>query len=97
MNEQDYQKTYQIVHNGFLAQEVKALADSLNFNFHALYEPKNSKDTYALRYAEFVIPLVKSLQEQQEIILKQKDRLKQNNLAIQSISKRIDKLKNLKP
>lgn len=86
LNEKDYQKTYQIVHNGFLAQEVKALADSLNFNFHALYEPKNSKDTYALRYAEFVAPIVKAIQEQQGII-------EQQNKQIHLLKKEVDLLK----
>lgn len=30
--------------------------------------PKNSSDYYGLRYAEFVVPLVKGMQEQQKMI-----------------------------
>jgi hypothetical protein len=29
---------------------------------------QNEKDHYSLRYAEFVVPLVKAMQEQQEMI-----------------------------
>ena len=31
-------------------------------------KPKNADDLYSLRYAEFVVPLVKAVQEQQLII-----------------------------
>jgi uncharacterized protein YlxW (UPF0749 family) len=30
--------------------------------------PQNEKDHYSLRYAEFVVPLVKAVQEQQKMI-----------------------------
>lgn len=66
--ERDYQKLNNINHIGFLAQEVEALADSLNFDFHGVDKPENAKGFYKLRYAEFVVPLVKAMQEQQEMI-----------------------------
>ena len=53
---------------GFLAQDVEQLADSLNFDFHGVDKPKNDKDVYGLRYAEFVPSLVKAVQEQQAVI-----------------------------
>jgi hypothetical protein len=49
--------------SGFIAQEVEALADSLRYDFDGLYKPQNEKDTYGLSYAQFVVPLVKSVQE----------------------------------
>ena len=49
---------------GFIAQEVEATAKKLGFDqFHGVDAPKNETDHYGLRYAEFVVPLVKSVQE----------------------------------
>jgi hypothetical protein len=57
------------VYTGFMAQEVEQAAKSLNYNFSGIDEPKDaSKQTYALRYSDFVIPLVKAIQEQQKMI-----------------------------
>jgi len=53
---------------GFIAQEVEAAADALGFDFHGVDKPKNKESHYGLRYAEFVAPLVKAIQEQQTII-----------------------------
>ena len=39
-----------------------------DFNFSGVVPPQNDKDHYSLRYAEFVVPLVKAVQEQQEMI-----------------------------
>ncbi len=48
---------------GFIAQEVEQAARDLHFDFHAVDKPKNDRDAYGLRYAEFVPVLVKALQE----------------------------------
>ncbi len=53
----------QIVHTGFIAQDVEKAAKSLNYDFSGVDAAKNSKDLYGLRYAEFVVPLVKAVQE----------------------------------
>lgn len=57
-----------IIYTGFVAQEVETLAKSLGFDFSGIDLPKNDHDTYGLRYADFVVPLVKAVQEQQEEI-----------------------------
>jgi hypothetical protein len=54
---------------GFVAQEVEAVADSLGFDFHGIDKPQNNESHYGLRYAEFIAPLVKAVQEQQAMIL----------------------------
>jgi trimeric autotransporter adhesin len=55
----------------------------LNFNFSGVDAPKNENDVYSLRYSEFVVPLVKAVQEQQQQI----DTLKkENDLSKQIIS-----------
>jgi trimeric autotransporter adhesin len=58
----------QIVYTGFVAQEVEKAANEVGFNFSGIDAPKNENDFYGLRYAEFVVPLVKAVQEQQKII-----------------------------
>lgn len=49
--------------SGFIAQEVEKAATSLKFEFDGVDKPKNDNDLYALRYSEFVVPLVKAVQE----------------------------------
>jgi hypothetical protein len=52
-----------IVYTGFVAQEVEQAANELKYQFSGVDAPKNPKDFYGLRYAEFVVPLVKAVQE----------------------------------
>ncbi|HRH66776.1 MAG TPA: tail fiber domain-containing protein [Bacteroidia bacterium] len=52
-----------IIYTGFIAQEVEAAANESGFNFSGIDAPKNASDLYALRYGEFVVPLVKAVQE----------------------------------
>ncbi len=53
------------IQTGFIAQEVEAAAKEADFNFHGVVKPYTSDALYAIRYAEFVVPLVKAVQEQQ--------------------------------
>lgn len=53
----------QVLYTGFVAQDVEKAARSLNYNFSGVDAPKNDKDLYGLRYAQFVVPLVKAVQE----------------------------------
>jgi uncharacterized coiled-coil DUF342 family protein len=48
---------------GFVAQEVEQAANELNYAFSGVDAPKNENDFYGLRYAEFVVPLAKAVQE----------------------------------
>lgn len=57
-----------ITYTGFIAQEVETAALKSGFNFSAVHKPSNEKDNYGLSYAEFVVPLVKAIQEQQKMI-----------------------------
>jgi hypothetical protein len=50
-------------HQGFLAQEVKEVMDAQGIEDFAGYGHDTQNDTYALRYEEFVAPLVKAVQE----------------------------------
>lgn len=57
------QEKASVIYTGFIAQEVEAAAKGLGYQFSGVDAPKNSKDFYGLRYAEFVVPLVKAVQE----------------------------------
>ena len=48
---------------GFVAQEVDALVKKSGYVFNGVDAPKNEKDPYTIRYADFVVPLVKAVQE----------------------------------
>lgn len=65
------------IFSGFIAQDVEAIAKKLNYQFSGIDAPKNEKDLYALRYAEFVVPLVKAIQDQQKIIEELQNQLQQ--------------------
>lgn len=70
---------------GFIAQEVEQAAKEVGYNFSGVDKPKNDNDLYGLRYAEFVVPLVKAMQEQQAMI----NELKKQNVELQ---KRVSEL-----
>lgn len=62
-----------ILYSGFIAQEVEAAALSVDYDFSGVNKPANEDDLYGLSYGEFVVPLVKAVQEQQgKIELQQK-------------------------
>lgn len=62
----------EILQTGFIAQEVEKAANRIGYNFSGIDKPKSENDHYGLRYDEFVVPLVKGMQEQQKMILEQK-------------------------
>jgi trimeric autotransporter adhesin len=53
----------EVVYTGFLAQDVEKAANDINYKFSGVDAPKSDKDVYSLRYSEFVVPLVKAVQE----------------------------------
>jgi len=57
-----------IRYSGFIAQEVEATAKKIGYDFSGIDAPQNENSLYGLRYAEFVVPLVKAIQEQQSLI-----------------------------
>lgn len=64
-----------IRYTGFIAQEVEAAANEIGYDFSGVDAPKNENDLYGLRYAEFVVPIVVSIQEQNRIITDQAERI----------------------
>ena len=67
-----------IRYSGFAAQDVERSARSIGYTFSAVDPPKNDHDLYGLRYAEFVVPLVKAVQE----LSAQNDQMEKDNEAM---------------
>ncbi|MEM6699596.1 MAG: tail fiber domain-containing protein, partial [Bacteroidota bacterium] len=85
----------QIRYSGFIAQEVEAAAKQLDYDFSGVDVPQYEGGIYGLRYAEFVVPLVKAVQElsaenkaQANIIAEQQAKIEQ----LEAQAKRMDKL-----
>ncbi|MDP4264984.1 MAG: tail fiber domain-containing protein [Bacteroidota bacterium] len=74
-----------IIYSGFIAQEVEKAATETGYDFSGVDKPKNEKDLYGLRYADFVVPMVKAIQEQQQTI---SDLQKQ----VEALMKKVEKL-----
>jgi len=79
------------LHTGFLAQDVEKIANQLGYSFDGVHAPANNKDYYSLSYSQFIMPLVKSVQEQQIQI----DQLKKENVELKKVKNELDALKKL--
>lgn len=75
-----------IKYSGFLAQEVEAAAKKAGYDFSGYTVPQNSSQLYTLRYAEFVVPLVKGMQEQEQ-------KIKEQQSTIEALKKEMSELK----
>ncbi len=78
--------------SGFIAQEVEKAALEVGYDFSAIHEPENEKDTYTLKYAEFVVPLVKAVQELEEDNTRLKSKIDEQNKSIELLLQRIKKI-----
>jgi hypothetical protein len=75
-----------VLYTGFIAQDVDKAARSLGYDFSGVDRPKDDQQSfYALRYTDFVVPLVKAVQE----LSLQNDSLMQANAQL---TQRIDQI-----
>lgn len=74
---------------GFVAQEVEAIIKKGNYSFDAVVAPQNDKDNYSIRYAEFVVPLVKAVQELTAKLDAQNKEIETQNKEIETLKKQI--------
>lgn len=85
------------MHTGFVAQEVESAAKELGFKFSGVEAPVNEKDVYALRYTDFIVPLVKAVQEldrKTNQIDQLKELIDHQQQQINDLKNMIDKLVN---
>lgn len=61
-------KQSQVVKTGLIAQEVEAAALDIGYDFDGVIKPQHENDHYRLSYSSLVVPLIKAVQEQQEMI-----------------------------
>ena len=83
--EKDYGPAAMVRQSGFIAQEVEKAAKDAGYDFNGVHKPENDKDHYSLAYSQFVVPLVKGMQEQQKII-------EQQQKQIEELKKMMDQL-----
>ena len=64
-------------HQGFVAQEVKTVLDEMNIDFAGYQDHKinGGEDVLSLGYTEFIAPIVKAIQEQQQMIELQQQKI----------------------
>lgn len=68
------------VQTGFIAQDVEKAANDLGYNFSGVKKPQNDKSCYGLSYSDFIMPLVKAVQQ----LSTKNDSLAQVNASLQS-------------
>jgi hypothetical protein len=79
-----------ILHTGFIAQDVEKAAQQSGFDFDGLHKPQTDQDNYGLAYAEFTVPLVKAVQEQQKTIEEQQKMIAELQKQVAELMKRRD-------
>ena len=93
MGKSDYKPEYiKTLESGFMAQEVEQAAKELGYEFNGVDAPKNEKDYYGLRYSQFVVPLVKAVQELNEKLDQKQAENDQLRAMLLELEKRIAKL-----
>ena len=70
---------------------MEAAAKKINYDFSGVDAAKNDKDLYALRYSDFVVPLVKAVQE----LSVKNDSLQRANDALEKRVEKIEAMMNL--
>lgn len=77
----DFNPSTAIRQSGFIAQEVEIAAKETGYDFNGVHIPENADDNYSLSYSQFVVPLVKSVQE----LSKQNEELKKELAELRSL------------
>ena len=78
----DFNTSTAIRQSGFIAQEVEQAMKDCGYDFDGLHRPANEQDNYSLAYSQFVVPLVKAVQEQQRQIRQMSEEIKTLKLQI---------------
>jgi Chaperone of endosialidase/Secretion system C-terminal sorting domain len=95
----DFGPSTAIRQSGFIAQEVEQAAKEVGYDFNGVHVPADENDNYSLAYAQFVVPLVKGMQEQQAMIETRdaevealKSQLAAQQAQLQELSDRVQKM-----
>jgi hypothetical protein len=74
---------------GFVAQEVEAIVKKTGYVFSGIEAPQNEQDHYSIRYAAFVVPLVKAVQELTAIVNEQQKKSEEQQLEISALKQKL--------
>lgn len=85
----DHSEIESVRYMGFLAQDVEKAMKKIGFEFTGIDIPKNDGEVYSLRYTDFIMPIVKAIQEQQEMIEKQQVLTENQQILIEQLRKEI--------
>jgi hypothetical protein len=85
MNKEATAKASGIIQSGFIAQEVEEAVKQSGYNFNGVHVPESPVDNWSLSYEKLVVPLVKAVQEQQQMI----EDLKKENQEIKDQLKKL--------
>jgi len=88
-----YDEASKVRRSGFIAQEVETAAIQSGYNFSGIIKPTSEKEHYSLSYESFVVPLVKAIQEQQELIKSQNKRMEEQDKKINLLIQELEQLK----
>jgi len=83
-----------IRYTGFLAQEVEVAAYESGFDFSGIDKPSAERNAYGIRYAEFTVPLVKSVQELSLRVEELEDILEAKDEQIEGMAQMLLKLES---
>lgn len=78
LKQSDYSQSEEMVHMGFIAQDVEELIKQKKYQLSIVKTPATANDNYSLAYSELIAPLVRAVQEQQQQI----ELLKKDNADI---------------
>ncbi|MES2776412.1 MAG: tail fiber domain-containing protein [Bacteroidota bacterium] len=84
-----------VKYTGFVAQEVEQAAKASDYDFSGIDAPRNRWGLYTIRYAEFVVPLVKAMQEQQKLIENKQMQIEDKQKQIDELKARLEKIETL--
>lgn len=82
---------------GLIAQEVHEAMKASNYlHFTGIDIPQNDKQVYTLRYVDFIMPIIKAIQEQQAIIEAQRKKIELLEKEQQLLKSRIQEIESIK-
>ena len=78
---------------GFIAQEVEQAANDAGYDFSGVEIPKDPNDLYSLRYSDFVVPLVKAVQEMNATDIDLRELISNQQEIIETLRTELETLK----
>ena len=93
--QKSYEEAAKVVYTGFIAQDVEKAATQLGFDFSGVDKPQAKEGMYGLRYDNFVVPLVKAVQQLSALNDEKDTRLDAEQKQIDDLQKQVNDLKIL--